>query len=41
MIHHVWKHLIALDDHWIGDLLGGLSLAALLVMGLFAVAVFQ
>jgi hypothetical protein len=33
--------MVALDDHWIGDLLGGIALLVIFVVGIFAVAAFQ
>ena len=41
MIRNARKFIHALDDHWIGDVIGISSLVGIFVIGIFAVAVFQ
>jgi len=41
MIRHAWRLMRALDDHWIGDVIGGLALVMIFVVGLFGIAAFQ
>jgi hypothetical protein len=41
MIRNAWKFICALDDHWIGDVIGMLSLVGIFVILIFAAAVFQ
>lgn len=37
----LWRACKRLEDHWIGDLIGGLSLVLMLWLGLLIVGVYQ
>ncbi|MCC5965524.1 MAG: hypothetical protein JJU24_05245 [Natronohydrobacter sp.] len=37
----LWRAIRSLDDHWIGDLIGAVCLALIIVVGFLLVGVFQ